>query len=316
MNTLRQAAQAAEDFLDRRWRKTGACDDDIREHAEALRAALAEPQPELAEFVLVPREPTPEMVGAMAVEESTGTINGISTLGMAGACLAWESALAAAPKAQQPRPEPVAWTGDPSTQDYTSTQPEPVAEVYDTFGNTQDPTKCSGHVWLAPGYFPPRGTKLYAAPQAQQHDCERRPYGDLRNAKWLDPECYAKGACQSLIFKQAQQPQPERVRQDHRRGCPLDQRRVMANNTKRQVIDEPPGFSEAWDRLTSGRIGAYGGKKQAYAEFYRAGQQSRDGWIEPKPVVPRPTKGSLDAWPFAIKHDHEPQPTGHIPETP
>ncbi len=43
---LRQAAQAAEDFLDRRWRKTGACDDDIREHAEALRAALAEPQPE------------------------------------------------------------------------------------------------------------------------------------------------------------------------------------------------------------------------------------------------------------------------------
>ena len=51
----------------------------------------------------------------------------------------------------------------------------------------------------------------YAAPQAQQHDCERRPYGDLRNAKWLDPECYAKGACQSLIFKQAQQPQPEPV---------------------------------------------------------------------------------------------------------
>jgi hypothetical protein len=42
---LRTAAQAAEDFLDRRWRKTGACDDDIREHAEALRAALAEPQP-------------------------------------------------------------------------------------------------------------------------------------------------------------------------------------------------------------------------------------------------------------------------------
>lgn len=40
----------------------------------------------------------------------------------------------------------------------------PVAEVYDTFGNTQDSTKCSGHVWLAPGYFPPRGTKLYGAP--------------------------------------------------------------------------------------------------------------------------------------------------------
>lgn len=48
-------------------------------------------------------------------------------------------------------------------------------------------------------------------PEYQQPDCERRPYGDLRNAKWLDPECYAKGACQSLIFKQAQQPQPEPV---------------------------------------------------------------------------------------------------------
>ena len=182
---LRTAAQAALEALEEIMG-----DYDLgcgRVQARALRAALAEPQPELAEFVLVPREPTPEMVGAMAVEESTGTINGISTLGMAGACLAWESALAAAPKAQQPRPEPVAWTGDPSTQDYTSTQPEPVAEVYDTFGNTQDPTKCSGHVWLAPGYFPPRGTKLYAAPQAQQHDCERRPYGDLRNAEWLDP---------------------------------------------------------------------------------------------------------------------------------
>ena len=46
MSNLRQAAQAAEDFLDRRWRKTGACDDDIREHAGALRAALAEMQPE------------------------------------------------------------------------------------------------------------------------------------------------------------------------------------------------------------------------------------------------------------------------------
>lgn len=50
----------------------------------------------------------------------------------------------------------------------TGPQPGPVAEVYDTFGNSKDPTKCSGHVWLATGYFPPRGTKLYAAPQAQR----------------------------------------------------------------------------------------------------------------------------------------------------
>lgn len=42
-----------------------------------------------------------------------------------------------------------------------------------------------------------------AAPAQAAEDCERRPYGDLRNAKWLDPECYAKGACQSLLFKAA-----------------------------------------------------------------------------------------------------------------
>lgn len=90
----------------------------------------------------------------------------------------------------------------------------------------------------------------------------------------------------------------------------------MANNTKRTVENEPPGFAAAWERMTSGRIGSFGGRKQAYAEFYRAGQQSRDGWIEPKPVVPRPKAGSLDAWPFAIPHDHEKQPTGHIPEAP
>jgi hypothetical protein len=41
---------------------------------------------------------------------------------------------------------------------------EPVAEVFDTFGNSQDPTKCVGHVWLKPGCFPPRGTKLYTHP--------------------------------------------------------------------------------------------------------------------------------------------------------
>lgn len=92
----------------------------------------------------------------------------------------------------------------------------------------------------------------------------------------------------------------------------------MANTAKRAVIDEPPGFSEAWDRLTAGNLPKFTGRKQAYAEFFRAGQQSRDGWIEPKPVVPRPKRGSLDAWPFAIKHNHERQEvTGlSIPETP
>lgn len=29
----------------------------------------------------------------------------------------------------------------------------------------------------------------------------QQPQGDLRHAKWLDPECYEPGACQSLKFK-------------------------------------------------------------------------------------------------------------------
>jgi hypothetical protein len=41
---------------------------------------------------------------------------------------------------------------------------EPVAEVFDTFGNSQDPDKCVAHVWLCRGYTPRIGTKLYANP--------------------------------------------------------------------------------------------------------------------------------------------------------
>lgn len=48
---------------------------------------------------LMPVKPTPGMVGAMAVEEATGSINGRPTIGIAGACLVYESALAAAPAA-------------------------------------------------------------------------------------------------------------------------------------------------------------------------------------------------------------------------
>lgn len=47
------------------------------------------------------------------------------------------------------------------------------------------------------------------APQpAEAQPAERRPYGDLRHAKWLDPECYGAGACQSLRFKAAQPAEP------------------------------------------------------------------------------------------------------------
>lgn len=46
-----------------------------------------------------------------------------------------------------------------------------------------------------------------AAPSvAPEPPSEKKPYGDLRNAKWLDPACYAHGACQSLVFKAAHPP--------------------------------------------------------------------------------------------------------------
>ena len=40
-----------------------------------------------------------------------------------------------------------------------------------------------------------------APPQPVPLPSDRQPFGDLRNAKWLDPECYGAGACQSLKFK-------------------------------------------------------------------------------------------------------------------
>jgi hypothetical protein len=46
----------------------------------------------------VPVEPTPEMIAAMAVEEATGTCDGVPTIGMSGASLAYDSMIAAAPE--------------------------------------------------------------------------------------------------------------------------------------------------------------------------------------------------------------------------
>jgi hypothetical protein len=46
-------------------------------------------------------------------------------------------------------------------------------------------------------------TKVAQQAAPAQADFERRPCGDLRHAKWLDPECYGAGACQSLKFKAA-----------------------------------------------------------------------------------------------------------------
>jgi hypothetical protein len=185
---LRTAAQAALEALEEIMG-----DYDLgcgRVQARALRAALAEPQPEP---VLPPQIPndyarflTPSALWEMYVSDDP-----------------------AAPQAQQPdcerRPygdlRNAKWL-DPECyvegacqslkfKQAQQPQPEPVAEVYDTFGNTQDPTKCSGHVWLAPGYFPPRGTKLYAAPQTQQPLTDEQILsfgpGDP-DAKWADED--------------------------------------------------------------------------------------------------------------------------------
>lgn len=64
----------------------------------AAPVAAASPPPG---YVLVPVEPTPEIIGAMAVEEATGSYNGTKTLGMAGAALAYDAAIRAAMKGQQ-----------------------------------------------------------------------------------------------------------------------------------------------------------------------------------------------------------------------
>lgn len=56
-------------------------------------------------------------------------------------------------------------------------------------------------------------TPLYASPQEAQPE-HQDAYGgvaDLRDAKWLDPECASRGACQSLRFKAAQPMQAELV---------------------------------------------------------------------------------------------------------
>lgn len=71
-------------------------DMEVKKAAELLRAALQEPQQEPPKgYKLVPIEPTPRMIAAMAVEEATGSRNGVTTIGMAGAELAYEAMLAA-----------------------------------------------------------------------------------------------------------------------------------------------------------------------------------------------------------------------------
>lgn len=58
---------------------------------------------------------------------------------------------------------------------------------------------------LAYQFHTPKIAPLYAAPTPQAEPATG--IRDLRDAKWLDPQCADRGACQSLIFKAAQAPQ-------------------------------------------------------------------------------------------------------------
>ena len=79
-------------------------------------AAIAQPvQPATPEgYVLVPIEPTVDMVAAMAVEPATGRCNKSATVGMAGAERAYGAMLVAASKSVQP--PPAAHTPGPPAQ--------------------------------------------------------------------------------------------------------------------------------------------------------------------------------------------------------
>ena len=75
----------------------------IRADHRAALAATPDQQPP-AGFALVPLEPTPEMIGAMAVVDASGKINGVPSIGMSGACEAYEAMLAAAQRAPIAQP--------------------------------------------------------------------------------------------------------------------------------------------------------------------------------------------------------------------
>ena len=61
--------------------------------------------------------------------------------------------------------------------------------------------------------------------QAVGADGMQRPYSDLRNAKWLHPECYAAGACQSLLDAFTV-----------RAGCPHGHDRCGFDSTAQQCV--------------------------------------------------------------------------------
>ncbi len=83
-----------------------------------------------------------------------------------------------------------------------------------------------------------------AAPSvAPEPPSEQKPYGDLRNAKWLDPACYAHGACQSLVFKAAHPPR-----------APLTEEIESADNLLRHLGLDPERCRTEGGSLNVSRI--------------------------------------------------------------
>ena len=96
--TMMDAGRATFDRI--QCRSCGAMAPELNWQGRAAATTIAMPQSHSqppAGYALVPIEPTPEMIGAMAVVDASGKINGVPSIGMSGACEAYEAMLAAAP---------------------------------------------------------------------------------------------------------------------------------------------------------------------------------------------------------------------------
>lgn len=123
------------------------------------------------------------------------------------------------------------------------TAPWPTIE---SFSGGASPEGLCGTLQVKLGDGPELTAFVRAQPeqQAEPKPSDRRPYGDLRNAKWLDPECYGAGACQSLKFKAAHPPaQPSQPEQRAPAGY-LYQHDETGRTTFRDELD--PNMGPRW----------------------------------------------------------------------
>jgi len=161
----------------------------VEGEAFAVASALATSAPsQPAGWKLVPVEITPEMVGAAAIIESSGSINGVPTIGMSGAVDAYAAMLDAAPAAPQPapavpQPEALAEPSDDPERD----------EFYRVFDES---TKLTGHkptpfdIWLMA-----RGRMDTSHRTLVTIDLKHIAYDQMQQAasesKWIPPEYYS-----------------------------------------------------------------------------------------------------------------------------